>query len=130
MAHRPQKPQPAGPLGARPHLAAKPPAQRLTEEAPPSARSGSGHRDAARETSPAEAFRIHVVQRGETLSEIALRYLGSVTRYQEIFEANRDVLSDPDSIREGMTLRIPIGRTASEPHRIPVHRLRSARGAR
>lgn len=120
-------PAPSGPLAARPHVAAKPEAQSPQAAARPAAARQPGQADQA----PAEdAFRIHVVRPGETLSEIALRYLGSVTRYREIFEANRDVLSDPDHIREGMTLRIPVGRTASEPPRVPVHRLRAAREAR
>lgn len=51
--------------------------------------------------------RTHTVQRGETLSHIAQRYYGKASEYKQIFEANRDKLSDPDKIREGMTLRIP-----------------------
>lgn len=49
----------------------------------------------------------HVVQKGETLSSIAARELGSSVRFQEIFEANRDQLSDADAVRVGMSLRIP-----------------------
>ena len=51
--------------------------------------------------------RTHKVERGETLSHIAQRYYGKASEYQKIFEANRDKLSDPDKIQEGMTLRIP-----------------------
>lgn len=51
--------------------------------------------------------RTHVVKKGETLSHIAQQYYGKASEYPKIFEANRDQLSDPDKIREGMTLRLP-----------------------
>ncbi|SNT68672.1 peptidoglycan-binding protein LysM [Paracoccus seriniphilus] len=49
----------------------------------------------------------HTVQKGETLSAIASKYLGSANKYPVIFEANRPMLSDPDKIYPGQTLRIP-----------------------
>lgn len=49
----------------------------------------------------------HTVQKGETLSAIAKKYLGSANLYPRIFEANRPMLSDPDKIYPGQTLRIP-----------------------
>ncbi|GLK65315.1 MULTISPECIES: peptidoglycan-binding protein LysM [Paracoccus] len=49
----------------------------------------------------------HTVQKGETLSAIAQKYLGKANRYNEIFEANRPMLSHPDKIYPGQTLRIP-----------------------
>lgn len=51
--------------------------------------------------------RLHQVQVGETLSGIALKYLGSSQRYYEIYEANQDQLSTPDAVKVGMALRIP-----------------------
>lgn len=50
----------------------------------------------------------HVVRRGESLSSLAARYLGSAQRYREIFECNRDRLQDVHAVREGMELRIPV----------------------
>jgi|HubBroStandDraft_6_1064221.scaffolds.fasta_scaffold04475_5 hypothetical protein len=50
----------------------------------------------------------HRVRRGDTLTRIALHYLGDSRRYREIFEANRDQLRTPnDRLKIGMTLRIP-----------------------
>lgn len=49
----------------------------------------------------------HQVQRGETLSSIAAKYLGSANRYDELFRANADQLRDPNDVQPGMTLRIP-----------------------
>lgn len=51
--------------------------------------------------------RSHVVTDGETLSSIAGKYLGSQTRYQEIFQANRDQLKSADDLKIGMKLTIP-----------------------
>jgi nucleoid-associated protein YgaU len=62
-------------------------------------------RTAAAAAAPADLF--HVVQPGDTLSGIAAKYLGSVARYPELFEANRDVLRSPDALQLGMQLRIP-----------------------
>lgn len=55
---------------------------------------------------PAEEV-IHEVQRGETLSGIARQHYGKASLYMKIFEANRDVLANPDLIKPGQKLRIP-----------------------
>lgn len=51
--------------------------------------------------------RFYTVDSGDTLSEIARRELGDAGRYMEIFHANRNILSSPDAIDVGQTLRIP-----------------------
>ena len=49
----------------------------------------------------------HVVKQGDTLSKIAEEYYGDQMLYPKIFEANKDVLQDPDKIKPGQRLRIP-----------------------
>jgi LysM repeat protein len=49
----------------------------------------------------------YTVQSGDTLSGIAKKFLGNANDYMEIFNANRDQLSDPDKIRPGQVLKIP-----------------------
>lgn len=49
----------------------------------------------------------YTVKPGDTLSKISQQFLGSANRYNEIFEANRPMLKDPDEIYPGQTLRIP-----------------------
>ena len=61
--------------------------------------------DAGPEAGKAPVF--HTVKKGETLSAIAKAYLGNASKYNAIFEANRPMLSDPDKIYPGQTLRIP-----------------------
>lgn len=50
---------------------------------------------------------VYEVQPGDTLSKIAKGFLGNPSRYMEIFNANKDVLSNPDLIKVGQKLKIP-----------------------
>ena len=54
-----------------------------------------------------DATQWHEVVKGDTLSKIAEKYYGDPSLYPQIFEANRDILSDPNKIRVGQKLRIP-----------------------
>jgi len=56
---------------------------------------------------------VHEVQRGETLSSIAGKYLGSQARFYAIYEANKDQLRDANDLQVGMKLRIPDAKTVS-----------------
>lgn len=49
----------------------------------------------------------YTVQSGDTLSAIAKKFLGNPNDYMELFNANRDQLTDPDKIRPGQVLKIP-----------------------
>ena len=49
----------------------------------------------------------YTVAAGDTLSHIAKRFYGKATRWNAIFEANRDQLDDPDLIKPGQVLKIP-----------------------
>jgi lysozyme len=55
---------------------------------------------------PAPAQRTYTVQPGDTLSGIAAQQ-GVAGGWQAIFDANRDVLSDPNQIYPGQVLRLP-----------------------
>lgn len=45
---------------------------------------------------------------GDTLSAIAQKYYGKASAYMRIFEANREVIKDPDKIYPGQKIRIPL----------------------
>jgi nucleoid-associated protein YgaU len=49
----------------------------------------------------------YTVQPGDTLSKIAKQYYGDPNRYMDIFNANRDKLSDLNKIHPGQELTIP-----------------------
>ncbi len=50
----------------------------------------------------------YVIQKGDTLSGIAKQFLGNAGDYPKIFEANREVIKDPDLIYPGQKIRIPL----------------------
>ena len=49
----------------------------------------------------------YIIKKGDTLSAIAKTYYGSFNEYPRIFEANREVIKDPDLIYPGQKIRIP-----------------------
>lgn len=49
----------------------------------------------------------HVVKSGESLSKIAKQYYGDPMKYKEIFEANNNILKNPDLIHPDQELVIP-----------------------
>lgn len=51
--------------------------------------------------------RFYTVKSGDTLGKIAKEFYGKAGEYVKIFEANKPLLSDPDKIYPGQTLRIP-----------------------
>lgn len=67
------------------------------------------------ESKPAEPIMVaakddveyYTVERGDTLSKIAKSYYGDPMAYTRIFEANREVIKDPDLIYPGQKIRIP-----------------------
>lgn len=49
----------------------------------------------------------HVVKSGESLSKIAKHYYGDMMKYKQIFDANTNILSNPDVIHPDQVLVIP-----------------------
>ncbi len=62
---------------------------------------------------PAQTARVdfHVIESGDTLSAIAKRFYGNANAYGRIFEANREVIKDPNLIFPGQKIRIPLDPT-------------------
>jgi nucleoid-associated protein YgaU len=58
---------------------------------------------------PADNVEYYTIESGDTLSKIAKKYLGDAMAYPKIFEANREVIKDPDLIYPGQKIRIPMG---------------------
>ena len=57
--------------------------------------------------SPVIGGRTYVVVSGDSLSRIAKRQYGDAQKWPRIYEANRNVIKDPDLIYPGQELRIP-----------------------
>ena len=57
--------------------------------------------------SSSTATKIYVVVVGDSLSKIAKREYGNANDWKRIYEANRDILKDPDKIYPGQKLNIP-----------------------
>jgi len=49
----------------------------------------------------------YTVKSGDTLSKIAKEHLGDANAYMDIFNANKDQLTDPDKIKPGQVLKMP-----------------------
>ncbi len=77
-----------------------PPLHVLTAD-PGEASPGSGDR--------AEEPDTYRVIEGDSLSAIAERFLGSADRWRQLYELNRQTISNPDTIRPGTVLKIPAG---------------------
>jgi nucleoid-associated protein YgaU len=57
--------------------------------------------------SSSTAVKVYEVQSGDSLSKIAKREYGDANKWPKIFEANQDLLKDPNKIFPGQKLKIP-----------------------
>jgi nucleoid-associated protein YgaU len=57
--------------------------------------------------SSSTATKIYEVVAGDSLSKIAKREYGNASEWKRIFEANKDIIKNPDLIYPGQKLKIP-----------------------
>ncbi len=50
----------------------------------------------------------YVIQEGDTLQKISKKFYDSYSKWLKIYEANTDVLKDPNRIKPGLTIQIPM----------------------
>jgi LysM repeat protein len=74
--------------------------------------------DKPKEENAAAPKRVYVVQPGDHLSKIAKEIYGDARRWPEIFEANKDKITDPNLIFPGQELRIPYGPEDETPEEV------------
>ncbi len=60
-------------------------------------------------TSPAAGARTYTVVSGDSLSKIAKRVYGDPQKWRVIYEANRNLIKNPDLIHPGQILTLPEG---------------------
>lgn len=51
--------------------------------------------------------KIYTVLKGDTLSKIAKDHYGNANKWRKIYEANQNIIKDPDKIFPGQKLNIP-----------------------
>jgi LysM repeat protein len=56
---------------------------------------------------PAPEVEYYTIVGGDSLSKIAKKYYGNAMDYPKLFEANREVIKDPDLIYPGQKIRVP-----------------------
>jgi len=59
------------------------------------------------ENEPIKTEKFHIVRKGDTLSMIAYKYYGTASKWQKIFEKNRNTISDANKLTIGIKLIIP-----------------------
>lgn len=62
---------------------------------------------AAPTSTPEPSFMFYTIESGDSLSKIAKRYYGDANKWNALFEANREVIEDPDLIYPGQQIRVP-----------------------
>lgn len=67
----------------------------------------SGGSSTAPEAKTADSARTYVVRSGDSLSKIAKDHYGRAEDWKKIYEANRDIIKDPDLIYPGQELKLP-----------------------
>lgn len=77
--------------------------------APPAPKADFGNVESGVATTAPTAPQTYTVNKGDTLSKIAKEFYGSANRWHEIYDANRDQISNPDLIKPGQVLKIPTG---------------------
>ena len=51
---------------------------------------------------------VYEIKSGDTLGAVAKHFYGKASLYTRIFEANRDIVDDPNTIYPGQKIRIPL----------------------
>jgi len=94
------------PPSGGPEVAAGSPAPPPAPEAPPSnssaATSQSSPMGHAGEMSPDS----YTVQKGDTLMKIAFEIYGEVSKWRSVYETNKGVIKDPNSVPAGVNLKV------------------------
>ena len=64
--------------------------------------------DATTPTLTRDVGNTYVLRSGDSLALIAVKYYGSTDAVNDIFWANKERLSDPDQLRVGQTIFLPL----------------------
>jgi len=59
------------------------------------------------EAPPEPEFQFYTIVSGDTLWKIASKYYGNGAKWETLFDANREVIQNPDLIYPGQVIRVP-----------------------
>lgn len=82
-------------------------------EPPRDGHPGSAIRPASAKRTAEPLFRWYQVKKRDRYAGIARDLLGDASRWREIYELNKEAFPDPDRIREGVRIKIPVPQVAS-----------------
>ena len=54
-----------------------------------------------------KAPRTYVIKKGDTLQKISEKFYGTTKKFDRIYEANKDVLKDKNTLKVGTKIKIP-----------------------
>jgi len=74
---------------------------------PPSRKADFSNVQSGVESTAPLVAQSYTVVKGDSLSKIAKHFYGNANGWRQIFEANRDQISNPDLIQPGQVLTIP-----------------------
>lgn len=108
MTQRAAPPEYSAPVGVSP-IQPAPPVQPVPQQVPPPVAPPARPAPQVQAPPPVSTagMRRHIVQKGDTLQSISLRYYGTRSRFRDIYAANRDTMPNEGTLRIGMELRIP-----------------------
>ena len=60
------------------------------------------------EADGAGQFEDYVIQKGDTLQKISKKFYDSYSKWTKIYDINKNVIKDPNRIKPGISIRIPV----------------------
>ncbi len=54
-----------------------------------------------------EEYTLYTVQKNDTLQKISKKFYDTYRKWPQIYEANKDILTNPNKIKPGLTIKIP-----------------------
>jgi len=83
------------------------PLESIPKEEPPTPPTAEDATAATPPLNDATEYQTYTVEKGDNLWKISKRFYGSGKLWKRIYEANSDIIANPDKIKTGMQLKIP-----------------------
>lgn len=80
--------------------------QKVKVEAGKIVKQDAGTNDTNKALPKNQGIKTYEVKKGDTLSLIAKKYLGDSTRWRELYERNKDIISNPNRIKVGQVIKL------------------------